>query len=88
VLLCDGHGDRFQTALRMNNKLHMNNKPSPSQGSSDESIGRAQQWREGRYQRAGKPVDQAVNAPDKNDKGIVIVSTPVTREDYEKLTPE
>jgi hypothetical protein len=33
-------------------------------------------------------VDQAVNAPDKNDKGIVIVSTPVTREDYEKLTPE
>jgi hypothetical protein len=32
-------------------------------GSSDESIGRPANWREGRYQQSGKPVDQSVNKP-------------------------
>ncbi len=78
----------MDTATAIQTTLRMNNKPSPSQGSSDESIGRPQEWREGRYQRAGKPVDQSVNAPDKNDKGDAIVSTPVTGEDYENLPPK
>lgn len=32
-------------------------------GSSDESIGRPADWREGRYQQPGKPIDQSVNKP-------------------------
>lgn len=36
---------------------------TPPQGSSDESIGRPADWREGRYQRSGAKVDQSVNQP-------------------------
>ena len=32
-------------------------------GSSDESIGRPANWREGRYQQRGEPIDQSVNKP-------------------------
>jgi hypothetical protein len=32
-------------------------------GSSDQAIGRPDNWREGRYQQRGKPVDQSVNKP-------------------------
>jgi hypothetical protein len=36
-------------------------------GSSDEAIGRPAQWREGRYQQPGQPVDQSVNNPAQTD---------------------
>jgi hypothetical protein len=56
-----------------------------SKGSSDEAIGRPKQWREGRYQQPGKPVEDTVETgtetpavPD-GSNGV-----PVTREDYEK----
>jgi len=32
-------------------------------GSSDEAIGRPGNWREGRYQQRGAPIDQSVNKP-------------------------
>lgn len=37
------------------------------QGSTDEAIGRPGNWREGRYQRGGAPVDQSVNQPSQTD---------------------
>jgi hypothetical protein len=53
-------------------------------GSSDESIGRPSEWREGRYEKAGRPVEQSVlkkkgeaSAPPDT------TSTPVTQKDYE-----
>jgi hypothetical protein len=56
---------------------------SASQGSSDESIGRPKQWREGRYEQPGKPVDQSVKKPPRaDDAAHDTVSTPVTQEDY------
>ena len=36
-------------------------------GSTDQSIGRPGNWREGRYQRSGARVDQAVNQPSQTD---------------------
>jgi hypothetical protein len=36
-------------------------------GSSDESIGRPENWREGRYQRSGARVDLSVNQPSETD---------------------
>jgi hypothetical protein len=36
-------------------------------GSTDESIGRPGNWREGRYQRDGARVDQSVNQPSQTD---------------------
>ena len=36
---------------------------SKSPGSSDQSIGRPGNWREGRYQQRGEPIDQSVNKP-------------------------
>jgi hypothetical protein len=36
-------------------------------GSTDESIGRPADWREGRYQRSGARVDQSVNQPAQTD---------------------
>jgi hypothetical protein len=36
-------------------------------GSSDEAIGRPAEWREGRYEQPGKPVDQSVNNPAQTD---------------------
>ncbi len=38
-----------------------------SKGSSDEAIGRPAEWREGRYEQPGKPVDQSVNNPAQTD---------------------
>ena len=40
--------------------------PAPA-GTTDESIGRPGNWREGRYQRRGAPVDQSVNQPSQTD---------------------
>jgi hypothetical protein len=37
-------------------------------GSTNESIGRPSPWREGRYERAGTPVDQSVNKPSETDR--------------------
>jgi hypothetical protein len=58
---------------------------SDTKGSSDESIGRPREWREGRYQQPGKPIDQSVTTPDtenrvSNDR----ISTPVTQRDYQQ----
>jgi hypothetical protein len=36
-------------------------------GSTDQSIGRPGNWREGRYQRSGARVDQSVNQPSQTD---------------------
>jgi hypothetical protein len=57
----------------------MNTKGSESTGTSDESIGRPDEWREGRYQQPGKPVDltKKTDVPPSPD------SVPVTRKDYE-----
>jgi len=55
-----------------------------SDGTSGEDIGRPGPWGEGRYQEAGKPVDNSVRTPvgsvPNADKRS---STPVTRRDYE-----
>jgi hypothetical protein len=60
---------------------------SKTKGSSDEAIGRPQQWREGRYQRSGQDVDSSVEkSPDANaDESPQAVSTPVTQQDYTQL---
>jgi hypothetical protein len=55
-----------------------------SDGSSDEAIGRPGEWREGRYQQSGKPVDRAVNdTKESQADSHDTTSTPVTRKDYE-----
>jgi hypothetical protein len=60
-------------------------KRSSDKGSSDEAIGRPQEWREGRYQQPGKPVDSSVVTPANGEKGRPdTISTPVTRKDYEQ----
>jgi hypothetical protein len=65
--------------------LHIMND---TKGSSDEAIGRPPDWREGRYERPGKPVDTAVNDPSqKAPPSPDPASTPVTREDYEQRKP-
>ena len=57
---------------------------SESKGSSDEAIGRPEDWREGRYQQPGKPVNDTVRAPTNGrDQPAEVVSTPVTQADYE-----
>ena len=59
---------------------------SESKGTSDEAIGRPKEWREGRYQQPGKPVDETVDTEAKPEqKPESPVSTPVTRKDYEQL---
>ena len=61
---------------------------SDSKGSTDESIGRPGEWREGRYEQKGKPVDQRVDDPAQDPtKAPDVVSTPVTRHDYEGTPP-
>jgi hypothetical protein len=61
---------------------------SDSKGSSDKAIGRPGEWREGRYQQAGKPVDQSVKpSPETAKKPPDIISTPVTKRDYEQPKP-
>jgi hypothetical protein len=58
---------------------------SDSKGSSDKAIGRPGEWREGRYQEAGKPVDQSVKpSPETAEKPSDVISTPVTKRDYEQ----
>jgi hypothetical protein len=55
------------------------------QGTSDESIGRPPEWREGRYEKAGKPVEPSVlKKPGEGSGAPDTPSTPVTRQDYEK----
>lgn len=65
---------------------------SDESGSGGESIGRPEEWREGRYEKDGKtpkdPVKDSVltppgAAPVANDPP----STPVTRKDYEQSEP-
>ena len=57
--------------------------PTPT---ADESIGRPEEWREGRYQEAGESVDKTVLTPKKTTlEPADIKSTPVTRKDYESL---
>jgi hypothetical protein len=59
------------------------NQKQPPQGSSDQDIGRPGVWREGRYQRPGKPADETVTqepqAPPAKPE-----SRPVSEKDYEK----
>ena len=57
---------------------------SEPEGTSDEAIGRPKEWREGRYQQPGKPVDRSVETPPgQEDTQNEPESTPVTRADYE-----
>jgi hypothetical protein len=53
-------------------------------GSSDESIGRPAEWREGRYEQAGKRLEQSVlKKPGEGSAPPDSTSTPVTQKDYE-----
>lgn len=55
-----------------------------SSGSSDKSIGRPKEWREGRYQQPGRSVDKSVtNQPRPEEGPPDTASTPVTKKDYE-----
>jgi hypothetical protein len=58
---------------------------SKTKGSSDEAIGRPEEWREGRYQRGGHSVDRSVEPPSNTDEPRDVVSTPVTQKDYSRL---
>lgn len=50
---------------------------------SDESIGRPAEWREGRYEKSDEPLSPGVAEPERRDPGSQhIVSTPVTPQDY------
>jgi hypothetical protein len=60
------------------------NAMSKTKGSSDEAIGRPGEWREGRYQTEGGPVDRSVEPPPNTDQPPDVVSTPVTQKDYEQ----
>lgn len=58
---------------------------SKTKGTSDEAIGRPKEWREGRYQQPGKPVDQTVDTQSEpDDDPPNSRDTPVTRKDYEE----
>jgi hypothetical protein len=55
-----------------------------SKGTSDEDIGRPGPWGEGRYQKAGDPVETSVRTPPGTlPNSDAPVSTSVTRKDYE-----
>ena len=56
-------------------------------GSSDESIGRPAPWREGRYEKPGKPVGDSVKSGGPAAESHDDISTPVTRKDYEGGQP-
>ena len=59
---------------------------SKPEATTDQAIGRPEAWREDRYQEPGKPVDQTVKTPAKTLPDTTeVVSTPVTRKDYESL---
>lgn len=53
--------------------------------STDEAIGRPGEWRGGRYQRGGAPVDQSVIVPagESSKEPPLKDQRPVTRKDYE-----
>jgi hypothetical protein len=55
---------------------------SKTKGSSDEAIGRPEEWREGRYQRGGQSVDRSVDKSPETDQPHEEMSTPVTQKDY------
>ncbi|MDB6085700.1 MAG: hypothetical protein JWN43_3581 [Gammaproteobacteria bacterium] len=56
-----------------------------TKGTSEESIGRPKQWREGRYEQPGKPVDRSVIPPShKDDAPGDTTSTAVTEDEYER----
>jgi hypothetical protein len=58
---------------------------SKSKGTSDEGIGRPKEWREGRYQQPGKPVDDTVETGTETpDVPAGSNGVPVTKEDYEQ----
>jgi hypothetical protein len=42
----------------------MNQPADPPLTTADESIGRPEEWREGRYQKAGEPLEEMVNDPE------------------------
>ena len=66
--------------------MHMvgDNSQSDDKGTSDEAIGRPAQWREGRYEKADKPVEPSVlRKPGEGAGEADRPSTPVTRKDYE-----
>ena len=59
-------------------------KDDATTGSSDQAIGRPPQWREGRYEKRGKPIEPSVLKKPQEDSGPPdTTSTPVTRQDYE-----
>ena len=54
-------------------------------GSGDESIGRPEEWREGRYEKPGAPVDRSVRKPPgEGNAPPDAKSTKVTKKDYEQ----
>jgi hypothetical protein len=58
---------------------------SDNRGTSDESIGRPQEWREGRYQQPGKSIEKSVITPAGGSDGSTDpISKPVTHRDYEQ----
>ncbi|MHB8721332.1 MAG: hypothetical protein ACYDAH_08020 [Steroidobacteraceae bacterium] len=62
----------------------MGSDTTKSDGTSDESIGRPTQWREGRYEKDGKPLEPSVlKKPGEGSAPPEPASTPVTRKDYE-----
>ena len=62
----------------------MNADTPDKDGTSDESIGRPSQWREGRYEKAGGRVEPSVlKKPGEGGGPPQTTSTPVTRKDYE-----
>jgi hypothetical protein len=56
-------------------------KPLQDEGSSDESIGRPTAWREGRYEKAGAPIDKTV-VKRPGEAPPDTTSTTVTQKDY------
>ncbi len=63
----------------------MNGDKPENEGSSDESIGRPEQWREGRYEKPGDSIETTVlKKPGEGDSPPDTTSTPVTQKDYEQ----
>jgi len=59
-------------------------KHDPDDGSSDESIGRPTEWREGRYEKAGTAIDESV-VKQPGEAPPDTTSTTVTKKDYEGI---
>lgn len=59
-------------------------KGGQGKGTSDEAIGRPSEWREGRYEESGRPLEPSVKKKPGEGAGPPdTTSTPVTRRDYE-----